>query len=270
MLADFQVEVVCIGTELLTGLTQDTNSHWLAKELALLGCTLRRITIVPDDPADMMQALRGAFERGTPIVLTSGGLGPTPDDLTVSVVAQMLGVKTVLHEGVLQDLMERRGMKERSQVRPAMFTMCTVPEHAKAYPNPVGAAPCIHVSVEKTQLFIMPGVPREVQGIFEAHVRPFIRSASPFRMASNRVVVNMLEAEAGPLLAELMRAHPGTYLKGALTQAKRVGDTQHLPVDVVCRAETEAQAAATLAETIGHFGQLLEQKGRGFITEYVP
>lgn len=264
---DFSVEVVCIGTELLTGLTQDSNSYWLAKELALLGCTLRRITIVPDDPPDMIHALRGAFDRGTPVVLTSGGLGPTPDDLTVSVVAQLLGVKTVLNESILAELMARRNMTDRSQVRPAMFTMCTIPETAKAYPNPVGAAPCIHVSVQKTELFIMPGVPREVQGIFEAHVKPFIRAASPFRMASTRVVVNMLEAEAGPLLAELMRTYPGIYMKGALTQAKRIGDTQYLPVDVVCRAESDAQATATLAETVRHFGRLLDQKGRGFVTE---
>ena len=267
MVSDFHVEVVCIGTELLTGFTQDTNSYWLAKELALLGCTLRRITIVPDDPPQMVQALRGAFERGTPIVLTSGGLGPTPDDMTVEVISGMLGGKPVLDEGILTELMQRRGLKGRSQVRPALFAMCKVPQNARAYPNPVGAAPCIQVTVEKTQLFLMPGPPREVQGVFDAHVRPFIRAVSPFRVASDRVVVNMLEAEAGPLLAELMREHPGTYLKGALTQAKRVGDVQHLPVDVACRAESDIYAAASLKATVEHFGVLLAQKGRGFVTE---
>ncbi|MBF8299579.1 MAG: molybdopterin binding domain [Dehalococcoidia bacterium] len=263
---DYNAEVFCIGTELLTGLTQDTNSHWLAKELALLGCTLRRVTVVPDDPEDMKDVLRQALERETPLILTSGGLGPTPDDLTVAVVSQMLGVKPVVHEGILADLMARRGLKDRSEVRPALLTMCRVPENSRAYSNPVGAAPCIHIEQGKSNLFIMPGVPREVQGIFEAHIRPFIRSASPYRVASTRVVVNMLEAEVGPLLAQLMGAYPGTYLKGALTQAQRIGTTQHLPVDVVARAESDEGAAAKLSQTLEHFGKLLAEKDRQFIT----
>jgi nicotinamide-nucleotide amidase len=270
LVKDYCAEVFCIGTELLTGLTQDTNSYWLAKELALLGCTLRRITIVPDDPADMVQALTGAFDRGTPIVLTSGGLGPTPDDMTVDVVAQMLGRKALVHEGLLQELMQRRGVADRSQVRPAWFSMCRVPEGAEAVPNPVGTAPCIHIAHRQSDLFIMPGPPREVQGVFDAHVRPFIRAASPFRIASRRVVVNMLEAEAGPLLAELIRTYPGTYMKGALTQAVRVGDIQHLPVDVVCRAESDAEAGRLLGQTLEHFGRLLQEKGRGFVAPAPP
>jgi len=262
---DFCAEVFCIGTELLTGLTQDTTSYYLAKELALLGCTLRRITVVPDDPADMQHALRGALERQTPVVLTSGGLGPTPDDMTVDVVAAMFGQKPVLHEGILQELMQRRGVTDRSQVRPAWLSMCRVPDGASAYPNPAGTAPCIHLQQLQTSMFLLPGPPREVQAIFEAHVRPFIRAASPFRVASKRVVINMLEAEAGPILAELIRSHPGAYLKGALTQAVRMGDTQHLPVDVVCRAESAGAAEASLAETLRHFAALLDAKGSGFV-----
>ena len=265
MIVDYHAEVFCIGTELLTGLTQDTNSYWLAKELALLGCTLRRITIVADDPGDMSHVLRQALDRETPLIVTSGGLGPTPDDLTVSVVSEMLGVKPILHEGILAELMARRGLKDRSEVRPALFTMCRVPENAKAYSNPVGAAPCIHVEHGKTNMFILPGVPREVQGIFETHVRPFIRAASPFRVASKRVVINMLEAEAGQILAQLMAAYPGTYLKGALTQAQRIGNTQHLPVDVVARAESQDEATAKLSQTLAHFGKLLAEKDRQFI-----
>ncbi len=262
---DLTVEIFCIGTELLNGLVQDSNSHWLTKEVALLGCTLRRITVVADDPPDMKRALTDAVERGTDVVLTSGGLGPTPDDLTVAVVSDMLGVKPVVNEAIVQHLMASRNITDRSQVRPALLSMSKTPEGARAYPNPVGIAPCIHVELKKTHFFLMPGPPREVQGVFDAHIKPFIQNVSPFKVASHRVVVNMLEAEVGPLLQQLIQAHPGSYLKGALTQAQRVGDTQHLPVDVVCKGETAEKAQESLAQTLQHFEQLLYQQGRQMV-----
>ncbi|MSQ13604.1 MAG: competence/damage-inducible protein A [Dehalococcoidia bacterium] len=262
---DLTVEIFCIGTELLNGLVQDSNSYWMTKEVALLGCTIRRITVVADDPPDMKHALTGAVDRGTDVVLTSGGLGPTPDDLTVAVVSDLLSVKPVVNEAIVQDLMARRNITDRNQVRPALLAMSKTPEGARAYPNPVGIAPCVHVKIKKTHLFLMPGPPREVQGVFEAHVKPFIQKLSPFKVASHRVVINMLEAEVGPLLQQLILAHPGSYLKGALTQAQRVGDTQHLPVDVVCKGETAEKAQESLAQTLQHFEQLLYQQGKEFI-----
>ena len=262
---DLTVEIFCIGTELLNGLVQDSNSYWMAKETALLGCALRRITILADDPEDMKRGLGGAVERGTDVVLTSGGLGPTADDLTVAVVSEMLGVKPVVNEEIVQHLMASRNITDRAQVRPVLLSMSKAPEGARVYPNPVGIAPCIHVEMRKTHMFLMPGPPREVQGVFDAHVKPFIQKVSPFTVASRRVIINMLEAEAGPIFQQVMQAHPGTYLKGAIVQAQRVGDTQHLPVDVVCKGETAEQASLNLDQTLQHFEQLLYQHGRQFI-----
>ncbi|MBM3946131.1 MAG: competence damage-inducible protein A, partial [SAR202 cluster bacterium] len=141
---DLTVEIFCIGTELLNGLVQDSNSYWMAKETALLGCALRRITILADDPEDMKRGLGGAVERGTDVVLTSGGLGPTADDLTVAVVSEMLGVKPVVNEEIVQHLMASRNITDRAQVRPVLLSMSKAPEGARVYPNPVGIAPCIH------------------------------------------------------------------------------------------------------------------------------
>lgn len=259
------VEIVCIGTELLNGFVQDSNSSWLAKEVALLGCDLRRITIVPDDPDAMIATLQGTFQRNTDVVMTSGGLGPTPDDMTVSVVAQMLGVKAVVNMDIVNEVLERRNITDRTNIHPALLAMARVPENAKAYPNPVGIGPCIHIQHGKSTLFLMPGPPAEVQGVFSAHVRPFIRSVSPFEIASRRVVVNMFEAEVGPILYELMKAHPGSYLKGALVEALSRGDTQHLPVDIVCKGKTLEAAAATLSHLLEDFEQHLYQRGKQIV-----
>src|SRR5436305_13900106 len=88
------VEIFSIGTELLIGRIQDTNSFWLAQQASELGAEVGRITIVGDDRAVILGALREAVARGARTVLTTGGLGPTPDDLTVECVAALPGVGT--------------------------------------------------------------------------------------------------------------------------------------------------------------------------------
>ncbi|HEY5867973.1 MAG TPA: molybdopterin-binding protein, partial [Candidatus Tectomicrobia bacterium] len=78
-----EVEIFSLGTELVMGRIQDTNALWMAQELVDLGALMRRITVLPDDVDGIVEALEGAVHRHTDVVLTSGGLGPTPDDLTV-------------------------------------------------------------------------------------------------------------------------------------------------------------------------------------------
>src|SRR5262249_27905892 len=92
------VEIFSIGTELVMGRIQDTNAFWMAQELVGLGALVRRITVLPDDLDTIVEALAGAVQRQTDVVLTSGGLGPTPDDLTVHALAALVGVQAAVHE----------------------------------------------------------------------------------------------------------------------------------------------------------------------------
>src|SRR5688572_1279833 len=91
------VEIFSIGTELLIGRIQDTNSYWLSQQVTELGATVGRITIIGDDRATIVGALGEALARGARTIITSGGLGPTPDDLTVGCLAELLGVATEVH-----------------------------------------------------------------------------------------------------------------------------------------------------------------------------
>jgi molybdopterin-biosynthesis enzyme MoeA-like protein len=214
----------------------------------------------------MLEALSGAINRKTDILITSGGLGPTPDDLTVEIVSKLLGVKPITHEGVIQDMMQRRNITDRSLIRPALIAMAKVPEGAKAYPNPVGVAPCIHAKKAGTEMFLLPGPPREVQGVFDAHIKPFIQQVSPYKIARVRLVVNVLEAEVGPVLAEVMKTHPGTYMKGAIAHAIRNGDQQLLPIDVVAKAENADAAGLKLSQALQQFEGLLYKIGKQIVS----
>src|SRR4030095_2362956 len=121
------VEIFSIGTELVMGRIQDTNSFWMAQELVALGAAMCRITVLPDELDAIVQALAQAVARRSAVVLTSGGLGPTPDDLTVQALSTLVGVQAVVHEPTLDAYVRRRNLCGRGELTPALLRMATVP-----------------------------------------------------------------------------------------------------------------------------------------------
>ncbi|AMV18650.1 Putative competence-damage inducible protein [Planctomyces sp. SH-PL14] len=168
-------EIVAIGTELTTGEKLDTNSQWLSLALADLGIPVRFHTTIGDDLKTNVDVLRLAVERAD-VVIVSGGLGPTLDDLTREALAQLQAVPLVLHPESLEAIesyFRKRGrpMPERNRVQ-AMF-----PETAAPLPNPVGTAPGIWMTVaragrEACQIAALPGVPSELYRMFRDQVAP--------------------------------------------------------------------------------------------------
>ena len=154
------VEIYSIGTELLNGQIQDTNSYWMAQQIAALGGYVRRIAILDDDVDEISRVLSDACKRKTRIVITSGGLGPTPDDLTVSVISGIMDVTVSVDEGLVELFMQNRDIKRREEVNPGLIKMATIPNGATAHPNPAGVAPCIEVQIGDTTMFALPGPPR--------------------------------------------------------------------------------------------------------------
>lgn len=163
-------EILAIGTELTTGQKVDTNSAWLSRRLGELGIVVRWHTTVADDLADNVAALRQAAARAG-LVLLTGGLGPTLDDLTRQALAEAAGVELVLDPASLEHLQEwfaRRGrpMPERNRVQ------ALLPAGAEALPNPVGTAPGIWMRLGSAWVAALPGVPSEMQLLYEQEVRP--------------------------------------------------------------------------------------------------
>jgi len=167
-----RAEILTIGDELCRGEIVDTNSSYLAARLWDLDITARWMTSCLDDEADIRAAVTAAVGRAD-VVLCSGGLGPTEDDLTVDVLAAMTGSPAVIDEAARQ-FMENR-FAGRIPVTPIQLRQVRVPGGARVYSNGAGLAPGFEVAVSGVPVICMPGVPREVYAIFDAHVEARLR-----------------------------------------------------------------------------------------------
>jgi nicotinamide-nucleotide amidase len=175
-------EVIAIGDELTSGERLDTNSQWLSQRLAELGLRTLFHTTVGDDLEANVRVFREARDRAD-LIVASGGLGPTADDLTREALAVAIGVPLVQDDAALQHiraLFARRGreMPERNLVQ-AMF-----PQGSRVVPNPNGSAPGIDLKAPRpgrppARFFCLPGVPAELKEMWQQTVAPAIRSALP-------------------------------------------------------------------------------------------
>ena len=166
-------EILSIGTELLMGELVDTNSSYLASELAKLGVEVRWVTKVGDDPERLFEAVERGFGRSD-VTLTSGGLGPTSDDLTRETIARVCGEEMVVQEDLLEhlkSLFAGRGFPmPETNVKQA-----TLIPSAAAIDNPMGTAPGWWVERDGRVIVAMPGPPREIQRMWEHEVAPRLK-----------------------------------------------------------------------------------------------
>jgi nicotinamide-nucleotide amidase len=163
-------EIIAIGSELLAPDRTDTNSLWLTEKLNSIGIEVRLKTIVGDDDARLEEAIKDAIKRSK-VVITTGGLGPTEDDVTRKVAARALGRRLLLDEHLLEEIRARfkafgLPMPERNS-RQAM-----VIDGAQVLPNPNGSAPGLFIEHDGTAISLLPGPPREMRPMFESHVQP--------------------------------------------------------------------------------------------------
>ncbi len=178
-----KVEIINTGTEILLGNILNTHLQFLARELFPLGLRIERQATVPDGDA-IRQALTEAFARAE-IVLVTGGLGPTTDDITREITAELLGLELVHDPAVMQAIEERfarRNIKITERVR----RQAQVPKGAAVLPNPNGTAPglyfdpkCFPQGTVAKHLFLLPGPPRELQPMFNDHVAPVLKGILP-------------------------------------------------------------------------------------------
>ena len=259
------IELFSIGTELILGQIQDTNAHWIAQQILQIGGELRRVTMLRDDAEEMYEALDSAVKRETSLILTTGGLGPTPDDMTVAVVASLIGTRSVVSEETIAEYRKRREMSENDALSEALTKMATVPETATVLQNPAGWAPCISVEHEVSTLMMMPGPPREMKAIFQTHIQPLIAERYRAEITTTRVYVSMFEAEVSPLMQKVMERHPDVYLKAYVSLREADGDT--MPVDLVSTSTDKTDAETQLQRATDYFRELVVETGKHFSFE---
>ncbi|MBM7854474.1 nicotinamide-nucleotide amidase [Desulfohalotomaculum tongense] len=170
-----KAEMIFTGTELLLGQTLNTHAQYLGRNLSNLGIDVTLHTTVGDDWDRMALIFRQALERSD-IIITTGGLGPTSDDLTKETVAEVLGLPMVLHEeslaSIKQYFLVRNNKMPDSNIKQAYF-----PRGAEVLPNPCGTAPGAIIKTENNKIvIILPGPPWELEAIYENSVAPYLAS----------------------------------------------------------------------------------------------
>lgn len=165
-----QTEIISIGDELLIGQVVNTNSSWLAETLNLAGIDVRQITAIADDRDEILRALQEAEKRAD-VILMTGGLGPTKDDITKNVLCDFFEDKLLMHEGVLENV---RSFFKRKGVDPTKLNedQALVPSKSSVLENPVGTAPGLLFRKNKKVFVAMPGIPYEMKYLTEKYVVP--------------------------------------------------------------------------------------------------
>ncbi|QBI18912.1 competence/damage-inducible protein A [Egibacter rhizosphaerae] len=242
-----RASIVVIGDEILDGHTRDTNSGWLARRLSDHGIAVDRIVTVPDEDSAIHEALGHELARPRPrLVLTSGGIGSTPDDRTMAAVATYLDVDLVAHPDLDARLTgwARQSVEDDAPIPDdqfeAMRKMALVPDGAYLLPGMRGITPGVGIdldggsrSPQGATVIVLPGVPREFERIVDEGVEPLLAEIGQ-SVHVRELTHPYPESALSPLLGELTRDHPavavGSYpgkecvvrLKGPPEEVARV------------------------------------------------
>jgi nicotinamide-nucleotide amidase len=265
-------EIVCVGTEMLLGQITNTNARDLSESLASIGVDVYRHTVVGDNPKRIQQALRDALARSEAVLVT-GGLGPTPDDITSEAVAAVLGRRLVRDErlvrvirGVFEDL--GRAMPETN------LKQADLPEGAVPI-EPQGTAPGYYIETNENAIFVLPGVPWEMKGMMDKAVLPALvrRFGAAATVSHEVLVVGLGESLTHQRISDLVEAQSNptiAYLAGR--GQVRVRITAKAPDEDAARAlidPVEKELRARLGDAVvpgegsfaARFGAMLEERG---------
>jgi len=209
--------MLAVGKELLIGRTLNTNANWAGKRLARMGTMLKEVTVVDDDLEEISEAFRGITERSPDFLVVVGGLGPTPDDMTLKGVARGLGVPVRRSERAIEMIKEhysKRGY-QTMELTPARVKMAMLPAGAEPVLNSAGTAPGVRLAAGRTTVYCLPGVPVEMRSIFRRSVEPEVRKVlGPMhRKYVTLKLEGVFESVLAPLIARALRRHPGAYIK---------------------------------------------------------
>lgn len=203
---NMKAEILCVGTELLLGDIVNTNAAYIAAKLAERGIDVYYQSVVGDNPDRLEESLDIAFNRCDMVVMT-GGLGPTYDDLTKEIAARYFGKKLVMHQPSLDAIkvyFEKRGMEmTENNVKQAML-----PEGAIVMPNHNGTAPGMIIKGKRKTAILLPGPPREMKSMWAECVRPYLESLSNEVIASHTIkIFGMGESAMEQKLHDYLTSH---------------------------------------------------------------
>jgi nicotinamide-nucleotide amidase len=262
-----RAEIIAIGSELASGQSLDTNSYWLSQQLTALGITIAFHTTLGDVLEDHLAVFENACTRADIVVMT-GGLGPTQDDLTREALAQCAGVPLVEDAECLAAIAamfarRNRVMSERNRVQ-ALF-----PRGATPLPNPVGTAPGIWMQVDRATVACLPGVPHEMKLMFRDQVVPKLRQSGLVNLITVHRKINLFGKGESEIEAQAMDLT-------ARGRVPDVGITAHdstISFRITATAPTEEEARLLIEPTAQliyeRYGSLVVGEGSDDVPEAV-
>jgi nicotinamide-nucleotide amidase len=261
-----RIEVVATGDELIYGRILDTNSNWLAKRITEMGAELRRVTMVGDDYDDMRDALLGALDRDAEIIIFTGGLGPSEDDFTVDALGKALG-KAVVTDPIgfqkIKEIYERRGSDLKRGAR-----MARILEGSEGIQNHIGMSVGMKLLISGKLLFTLPGVPQEMQGMFDEHIAPVVEAEAKHKLLGHTYGVSMVWKDFFPIYTKLQIDYPEIYIKNAATPPEAEEErakVKEVKVDIVVQGATKQEAEEKMEVFIAEYKRRVDAAGGGVI-----
>jgi len=172
--------IISIGDELLAGKVLNWNAYWIAKRLNSMGIHVKKIICIPDDKKTIIATVKAAISENIDYIFTTGGLGPTPGDITLESISEALNRRLILSEKAL-DFVKKRyselfsmGLVKKADLNDSRLKMAYIPENSDVIYNDVGVAPGVIIKTEQTYIFALPGVPSEAMYLLEKIV-PYLK-----------------------------------------------------------------------------------------------
>ena len=268
-----EIEIVCVGNELLIGKIQNTNAYWLAKQATQLGANVKRITVIQDLIEEIGKCIAESMERKPQFIITTGGLGPTFDDKTLQGIAKALNRKLEINPKALamvkQKCMEYAKKSQSAttvELTAPRVKMATFPEATDVVNNPIGTAPGLRVEVGRTVLFALPGVPSEMEAIFTETIAPLIKQAVGDNVFCEKsmFVDNMVESSLAPLIDKAMANNEGIYIKSHVcTNSNPIPakNKPHIELHLTVIAEEKENPQAKLLKAARDLSSLVDENG---------
>ena len=255
------VELLIIGNEILIGKIQDTNSNWMSKRITKYGHKIRRITTIGDDLGEISNTLKDILNRNPDLIVTSGGLGPTFDDMTLKGIALGVNRELKLDDHAFKTIKKaydnafKRGILKLEGMTMEREKMAYLPEGSIPLPNIRGTAPGIELKEKNTTIFCLPGVPAEMKAMFTNVILPLLKQTKGKFVEKGFIFEGIGEAQIAPYVSKLEEKYPKLWIK----THPRIGFGVEVELDITCfnvegGEEMADQVIAELKEIIISLG----------------
>jgi molybdenum cofactor synthesis domain-containing protein len=234
------VIILCVSREILEGAVVDRNAAFMAARVTDLGFRVRSVQVLDRVESEMVGSLKWALDNKPDYILVTGGLGPGVDDNTRACLAKAAAVPLVENKQALSQIasayrrLQAAEVIEDGAMNPDRAKMAMVPEGSTTHENPIGTAPAVQLAVGPTTVFLLPGVPAEMQRLFLLHVVPTLSKQGPqtIRRARHVDFPSRDESSLGRVLSDIGRRH-----RGVMARTHVQGTNQDIVIRITLQAE---------------------------------